>query len=407
MNTNREQIEKTLIFLESLFPAENMCGIWCYDTGGKSISSTYSGRERSALENAMIKLGAMERILELYKAGQVSEPRLIGSSLGMQWAAVFEDSRKDTRIFVIGPVFYTSVSENQIRQELPPYISDTLSNMIGKIPIMSNSVLLNYVTNIHNAITGRNLSKMELYSGKNKGMYVDTSISGKRDREKIYMSEQEMLSTVREGNINYKNAFMKSISLSQGVPVQGKDPLRQAKTSLVVMETLISRAAMEGGLNPEIAYSLGDSYLKAIENSEDSGELFSLANAMFHDFVYRVHRTKNDKGYSSAVQKCCDFIEVSQNRRISAYDLSVLCGYSEYYITDKFKKETGVSLIRYIRNSKIEKSKSMLATTSMTINEIASHLAFNTTNYFIQSFKTVTGMTPTEYRKKTRKEPKS
>ncbi|MCR4676287.1 MAG: AraC family transcriptional regulator [Sphaerochaetaceae bacterium] len=348
----------------------------------------------------MNRLGAMGRILELCKSGSMKGPTLIGSSIGMQWATFFTEDRKNMRIFVIGPVFYTSVSENQIRDELPPEIADGVCGMIESIHTVPNAVLLNHVINIYNALTGQSLNTMELYSGSEVNIPLSTRSTVRRDREKVYLAEQAMLRTVREGNINYRSAFMKSIEVSQGVPIHGKDPLRQAKTSLVVMETLISRAAMEGGLNPEIAYSLGDSYLKAIENSEDSGELFSLANAMFRDFVYRVHRTKNDRGYSNAVQKCCDFIEISQGRRITAYDLSVLCGYSEYYITEKFKKETGLSLNEYIRLSKVEKAKNMLDTTSMTIKEIASQLAFNTTNYFIQSFKAVTGMTPTQYRKK-------
>lgn len=404
MDASKEPIEKSLIFLKSLFPPEDMCGIWCYDTAGNPISSTYTGKERTVLEKALKRLGAMKRILELYKAGETDEPRLIGSSIGMQWAAIFTSERRSRRIFVIGPVFYTNVSEDQIRQGLSQDLADELHHILDGIHTMPNSVFLNYVTNIYNALTGRTLSTINLFSGDDDKRFLTAQATSKRDREKVYVYEQEMLKTVREGNINYKNAFMKSMRISQGVPIQGKDPLRQAKTSLVVMETLISRAAMEGGLNPEIAYSLGDSYLKAIEDSEDSGELFALANAMFHDFVYRVHRTRNDKGYSAAVQKCCDFIEVSQDRRIAASDLSALCGYSEYYITEKFRKETGLSLSEYIRISKVEKAKSILASTSMTIKDIASQLAFNTTNYFIHTFKGVTGLTPTQYRKKLRQE---
>ncbi len=404
MYTDMDQIEQSLIFLKSLFPSEHTCGIWCYDSSGNLISSTYSGRTEILLMKAFKKLGALEKILEIGKSGDTAGPRLIGSAIGMQWAAIFMEERKASRIFVIGPVFYTNISEIQIRTELSHDFANELGAVMPRIRTMSNAVFLNYVTNIYNALTGKNLNSMTLFEGSIETTIFSALPSNKRDREKIYVSEKEMLKMVREGNINYKNAFMSSMQLSMGVPVQGKDPLRQAKTNLVVFETLISRAAMEGGLNPEIAYSLGDSYLMAIENSEDSGELFSLANAMFQDFVYRVHRTKNDKGYSAAVQKCCDFIEVSQDRRIVAADLSALCGYSEYYITEKFRKETGLSLNEYIKISKVEKAKSYLSGSSMTINEISSRLAFNTTNYFIQSFKTVTGMTPTQYRKAKRGE---
>ena len=50
---------------------------------------------------------------------------------------------------------------------------------------------------------------------------------------------------------NYQAVLQRSIRLSPGVPVQGQDPLRQMKTSIIVFTTLVCRAAMEGGLSPE------------------------------------------------------------------------------------------------------------------------------------------------------------
>ena len=57
----------------------------------------------------------------------------------------------------------------------------------------------------------------------------------------------------------------------------------------MVFTSLVTRAAMEGGLSPEIAYPVGDAYIQAAEDCRDSAELAVLANAMYHDFIYRVH----------------------------------------------------------------------------------------------------------------------
>ena len=133
------------------------------------------------------------------------------------------------------------------------------------------------------------------------------------------------------------------------MPVQGRDPLRQMKTSIVVFTTLVTRAAMEGGLSPEIAYPLGDSYIQTAEDCQDSGELNSLAHAMYHDFIYRVHQLRANPHCSHAIQKCCDYIELSLDRKIRAKDLAVLVGYTEYYLTEKFKNETGLSVSDYGR----------------------------------------------------------
>ena len=181
---------------------------------------------------------------------------------------------------------------------------------------------------------------------------------------------------------------------------QDQDPLRQMKTSILVFTTLVSRAAMEGGLSPEVAYSLGDSYIQNAENCRDSGELASLAHAMYHDFIYRVHYVRSNPNYSHAVQKCCDYIELSLDRRIRTADLAALVGYTEYYLTEKFKKETGKSISTYIRDAKIARARVFLETTALPVAEISERLAFNTPNYFIQSFRSVMGCTPAQYRKK-------
>ena len=152
----------------------------------------------------------------------------------------------------------------------------------------------------------------------------------------------------------------------------------------------------------EIAYPLGDSYIEAATQSSDAGELGALASTMYHDFIYRVHHLNSNPDYSPAIQKCCDYIELSLDKRIRISDLAALTGYTEYYLTEKFKKETGVPLFLYIRYAKIERAKVLLESTDLRIREIAERLAFNTVNYFIQSFRETAGCTPAQYRKKHR-----
>ena len=157
---------------------------------------------------------------------------------------------------------------------------------------------------------------------------------------------------------------------------------------------------MEGGLSPEIAYSLGDSYIQSVENSMDSGELNALAHTMYHDFIYRVHHLRTSPDYSHTVQKCCDYIALSLGRKIRIADLASLVGYTEYYLTEKFKKETGMSVNSYIKIARVNRAKLLLESSDLSVGEIAAELAFNTVNYFIQCFKEVTGVTPAQYRKR-------
>ena len=403
------QGEQNLLLLESVISSSEKLYIWCYSDTGEQIASSCPKGEASLLMQSFSILGAKAKAMECAGNAQQRVPFLIGSPIGMQWAVTFEAERRRSLIFVIGPVFYSAPSERQLRVSLRPF-TDSLENArwcseliaaLPQLPVMPYAVFSRYVVMVHNILTGEQLSP-ENVSITASDPEVHASTAGVRDREKVYLAERALLQMVRNGDINYHSVIQRSVNLSPGVPVQGADPLRQMKTSIVVFTTLVSRAAMEGGLSPEIAYSLGDSYLQSVEDCRDSGELSALATAMYHDFIYRVHHLRSNPAYSHAIQKCCDYIELSLDRRIRVSDLAALVGYTEYYLTEKFKKETGIPVSHYIRFAKVERAKVLLESTEMSVREISDRLAFNTVNYFIQSFRDTVGCTPAQYRKKHR-----
>ena len=413
MEQNMTQGERNLLLLESVIPGSEKLYVWCYSDAGELIASSCPEEDAVLFEQSFRILGIAEKMLKITENTEPGNPVLVGSSIGMQWAVTFEAERRKSLIFVIGPVFYSAPSEKQLRFSLRQF-SDSIENArwrneliaaLPRLPVMPYPVFSRYVILVHNTLTGDQLGPEALGSAfLQEEEKVHTSAAGARDREKVYLAERALLQMVRNGDINYYNVIQRSSDLSPGVPVQGAEPLRQAKTSIVVFTTLVSRAAMEGGLSPEVAYALGDSYLQAVEDCRDSGELSALANAMYHDFIYRVHHLRSNPACSHAIQKCCDYIELSLDRKIRAADLAALVGYTEYYLTEKFKKETGLSVSQYIRYAKVERAKVLLESTGFSVREIAEKLAFNTVNYFIQSFRDTTGYTPARYRKKFRKE---
>lgn len=401
--------EANLMLVESIIPAGEKLYIWCYRNDGTYIASRCPSHLVHPFEKAFIELGAMEKAKETVRLGK-HVPVLIGSAVGMQWAVTLETERNRDCFFVIGPVFYSAPDPDQLKtalhNEAPGYRNlawiDALCSSLADAPVMSYSVFSRYTVLLHNTLNGVQESLEILQDGQNPVPVPDEKPVTKRNRMQVRKNEQVLLQMVREGNINYHDALQSSADISPGVPVHGRDPLRQMKTSIIVFITLVTRAAMDGGLSPEIAYPLGDSYIQNTEDCRDSGELGKLAHAMYHDFICRVHYARSNPDYSHAVQKCCDYIELHTDQKLSAADLAQLVGYTEYYLTDKFKKETGVSLSTYIRSKKISRAKILLETTSLPISEISEKLAFNTPNYFIQCFRNAEGCTPAQYRKKTK-----
>ena len=408
MHTAITQAEQDLYLLQSLIPSGESFHIWGYSNEGQLLGCSCQGVIRETLHHAFQALGAYEKMLEYAVGTDHHAPRILGSSIGIQWAVTLEKERKNNVIFVLGPVLNMPANEKTIRSVLISRqlsLKDTdwidpLCTLIPMLPVMSYAVFGRYVMLVHNVLTGDQLG-MEALNREAKIQEKEQPYDiNQRNRIGVYQSEQALLDVVRRGDINYHQVLNRSSSLSPGVPVHGRDPLRQMKTSIVVFTTLVTRAAMEGGLSPELAYPLGDSYIQTAEDCRDSGELNSLAHAMYHDFIYRVHQLRANPHCSHAIQKCCDYIELSLDRKIHAKDLAALVGYTEYYLTEKFKNETGLSVSDYVRNAKINRAKMLLQSTDLSVSEIAERVAFNSATYLIRVFKELEGCTPAAYRER-------
>ena len=165
-------------------------------------------------------------------------------------------------------------------------------------------------------------------------------------------------------------------------------------------EVLDRYSTFRTGLSPEEAYALGDSYIQSAENAKTLDDLAPLGLMMYDDFVRRVHKCRTNPNLSQQVQKCVDYIEMNLDKKIRAADIAALVGYTEYYLTHKFKEETGLSVTDYIKFAKIERAKVLLKSTDQTVQDIAAALSFSTRNYFSRIFQEVTGQTPMEYREK-------
>ncbi len=71
-------------------------------------------------------------------------------------------------------------------------------------------------------------------------------------------------------------------------------------------------------------------------------------------------------------------------------------GYSKF--RKVFKKQTGVSPTQYHINLRIDKAKELLMATHLSINEVASHVGFDSVFYFSRLFKQKTGFPPKVFR---------
>ena len=75
-------------------------------------------------------------------------------------------------------------------------------------------------------------------------------------------------------------------------------------------------------------------------------------------------------------------------------------GYTEYYFSRKFKRESGLTPAAYIRKKRLEKAAVLLLTTGQDVGQIAESLQFCSASYFTASFRRQYGLSPIQYRKR-------
>ena len=74
--------------------------------------------------------------------------------------------------------------------------------------------------------------------------------------------------------------------------------------------------------------------------------------------------------------------------------------YGRAYIMRVFKRETGCSIMEYFIRLKVEKAKELLRDGELSVQEIANALSFTEPNYFTKTFKRITGVTPSAYKRR-------
>ena len=69
------------------------------------------------------------------------------------------------------------------------------------------------------------------------------------------------------------------------------------------------------------------------------------------------------------------------------------------YLSNLFKKETGISFSDYVNLQRIKKAQELLTETHLRTYQIAQQVGFQDESYFSRVFKKIVGMRPGEYRK--------
>ena len=126
----------------------------------------------------------------------------------------------------------------------------------------------------------------------------------------------------------------------------------------------------------------------------------------FYDRQFITRELENSSVIATFEQALNDYFHneesVFMNGLPSVKTFADKCYLSPNYFGDLVKKETGKTPIEFIQQKIIDIAKEELHSTDVTITEVAYRLGFQSSQHFNRYFKRCTGMTPTEFRKRSR-----
>ena len=388
-------------FLDLLLQTHQLYA-WTYDANMQLLHTTYPEDDYQGYDTLF-----QIQVVPMIKAAKANyTPHIIYSFFNLAWLIDFEvHDGKLQKVYVLGPTFTGENSYNELvkemdRRHLSIKTRTAVAKTIKALPIIASNILYTFVSELHYLLYDSTRDVPELIHIQNNGTAeVPLPSLVSNQHHGIWAAEQRFLQLFKDGNPDFQKALSESSHLSSGVQHNSKDSLRAAKNNNFVLLTLISRASIEGGVSPDIAYDLCDFFAQRIEDATSQVENGNVTTELLQIYFKKVCESKENAGVSSIIKNCCDYIGIHINEKLSINELAERAGYSEYYFSRKFKQEMGCTLTEYIMREKIERAKVLLSTTSMSIMEISIELSFNSRSYFSDTFQKNTGISPGEYRK--------
>lgn len=129
------------------------------------------------------------------------------------------------------------------------------------------------------------------------------------------------------------------------------------------------------------------------------GELYHFFGTVFqkHYYLEDVPQTRRDYKRIMNLKNALEYMETNYQNPISLEELAEAASMSPKYFCKFFYEMTHKTPIDYLNHQRIEHACYQLATTDLSVTEIALNCGFNDLSYFIKTFRRYKGVTPGKY----------
>ena len=320
-------------------------------------------------------------------------------------------------IFIAGPFIDIDLNQgtlNEIAEKnnIPSHIASQLQKYYSSVPVYTDhDVIISLFNAFGEALWGHidNFTYKNINMSYNNKSYpqittnpehrADDALLAMQMLERRYDGERKMIQAVSQGMTHQAEQILlksSSIMLEMRVP----DPVRNIKNYSIIVNTLLRKAAEQGGVHPLYIDGVSTDFAKRIERIRSVDEGINMHHEMIDRYCLLVKK-HSMKSYSPLVQKVIALVDFDITADLSLRRQAEILNVNASYLSTLFKKETNMTLTDYVAKKRIEQAAFLLTSTNLQIQTIAQNCGIYDVNYFTKLFKKHTGKTPKEYREST------
>lgn len=306
-------------------------------------------------------------------------------------SAVIADD-ENNRYFIIGKI--KTVRQNR-----------ELANHATDIESLAEAVLL-----LYEWISGHHLSMFELLTANTDLSKLQDELRRKLGETSFnyhemgelhnpYDQEQREQASIRDGDYErLVRSFQESYA--GRLATLSKDSLRSVKNLGIVVLAISTRAAIEGGLHPEQAFLLSDSYILKVDEARSEEEVYQIVRGAEIHFTQLVFESKEQKVENPLIMRAKSIIFKKLHEKVVVEEIADELQTSPAYLSTIFKRETDMTIHSFVIKEKLNVAENLLIYSDYSIEEIANYLAFSSQSHFGNLFKKQYHLTPNKYRQK-------
>ena len=116
-------------------------------------------------------------------------------------------------------------------------------------------------------------------------------------------------------------------------------------------------------------------------------------------FNRKIKKQHDDYKNKRKIQEAIAYIQDNFNKNLNMAVVSNEISMNYSLFSYLFKQYTGNNFVNYLKELRIKEAKRMLIDTDLKVNQISQSIGYENDKHFMKIFKTVCGVSPTEYRK--------